>query len=204
LGAFFAAPPQKTGLYGAPLCSGPGAARRGCSAPLLSLALPKNDILSFLGLGFLLRKTPGIGYSRRPCRPKATASVPFFRLTEFALRANSKKWKQPASCRRIPAVFRLSEFALRANSKKWLQPASLPARLSPFGPFVMKVNTDALAAPTWKQQIPGGRTKASLRLNGAVKGIIMMQFKNEAQDPDSTDKCNTAAFGKNLSGGFIS
>jgi hypothetical protein len=38
LGAFFAAPPQKTGLSGAPLRSGPGAVRRGCSAPLLSLA----------------------------------------------------------------------------------------------------------------------------------------------------------------------
>jgi hypothetical protein len=29
-----------------------GASRRGCSAPLLSLALPKNGVLPFLGLGF--------------------------------------------------------------------------------------------------------------------------------------------------------
>jgi hypothetical protein len=27
----------------------------------------------------------------------------------------------------IPADFRLSEFALRANSEEWKQPASLPA-----------------------------------------------------------------------------
>jgi hypothetical protein len=53
-------------IRGSDFASGPGALRRGRFAPLLSLALPKNDILSFLGLGFLRSKNPRNGYSRHP------------------------------------------------------------------------------------------------------------------------------------------
>jgi hypothetical protein len=47
-------------MRGSGFASGPAASRRGCSAPLLSLALPKNDILSFLGMGFCFAKPQGL------------------------------------------------------------------------------------------------------------------------------------------------
>jgi hypothetical protein len=97
LGAFFAAPPQKTGLY-APIPQPPAGPCRGLPVfPLLSLA-------------------------RANIRSHAD-----FRLSEFALHANSKKWKQPTSCRPKAAAFVpfLSlEFLLRKNSKNRKQPTS--------------------------------------------------------------------------------
>jgi hypothetical protein len=45
-------------MRGSGFASGPGALRRGCSAPLLSLALPKNDIHVIFGLGVFAPQKP--------------------------------------------------------------------------------------------------------------------------------------------------
>jgi hypothetical protein len=67
-----------------------------------------------------------MSYSRPPCRPKATASMPFFRLTEFALRANSKDWLQPTSCR--PSMRILSLGFCEAKPQEWVTAGLLPAQ----------------------------------------------------------------------------
>jgi hypothetical protein len=100
LGAFFAAAPQKTGIYD-PL---PQPAAGPCGGlpvfPLLSLALPKNDIHVIFGLGVLLRENP-----RESLAPASMPAIHAdFRLSEFTLHAKSNNGSsQPPACVSVPS-----------------------------------------------------------------------------------------------------
>jgi hypothetical protein len=75
-------------MRGSGFASGPGAARRGCSAPLLSLARAKNGLHAVFRLSeFLLRKNSN---EMETADILSAASLPFLGLG-FSLRENPRE-----------------------------------------------------------------------------------------------------------------